>query len=68
MSAAEDMTMQMGHGLTGIGTIIHDKPIAPLLETKRRRHFCRFQEQMSEHLMVLRPRLRQSRNGLPRHD
>ena len=55
--------MQMWHRFTGIGSVVDNKPVTALLEAELRRNFGGFQKQMAEHLMILRLRVAQSRNG-----
>ena len=68
MSAAENMAMQVRHGFATVRAVVEHEPVAARLQTELLRHGRRFEQQVAEDLMVLRPGFGEARDGFLRHD
>ena len=55
--------MQMGHAFAGIFSVIDDEAESVFVQSQFARDFTRLQEQMTQHLMIFRLGLGNSRDG-----
>lgn len=63
LASAEDMAVQVRHGLPPVGTVVDDQAVAGLFEAKFVCHFRGLEQQVAKHFMVLRRGLGHARHG-----
>jgi len=60
--------MQMGHRFAGVRAVIENQPVAIFSEAQLFRDFGRFNQQMTQHLVIVRMRFGEARDRLLGND
>src|SRR6185436_3017064 len=62
--ATDHVAMQMWNGLARVRSIVKNQTVSVLLEPELLGNMCRFQKQMSQHLVIFGSRFRNARDRL----